>query len=183
MATRDDTKDQTKAADEADRTARTVTDEAARVGEQACGRGKRARTPDSRPGWVRGGLALRDQDRKHNPALRVRNLDHPSWAMIGEAPNGYHSVDQLERVPMGRLKAAHLPSDVVRAALSLAPEVKVEPLHAPGLPVGSDRPDDARGGSGWQSEPGGKPARDNLRHVWTPLWEQEKSSGAFRRVV
>src|SRR5215207_4151239 len=34
MATRDDTKDQTKAADEAARTARTVTDEAARVGEQ-----------------------------------------------------------------------------------------------------------------------------------------------------
>src|SRR5215210_6379983 len=34
MATRDDTKDQNKAADEAARTARTVTDEAARVGEQ-----------------------------------------------------------------------------------------------------------------------------------------------------
>src|SRR5215203_6929681 len=34
MATRDDTKDQTKAADEAARTARTVTDEAARVDEQ-----------------------------------------------------------------------------------------------------------------------------------------------------
>src|SRR3954469_24451813 len=34
MATRDDTKDQSKAADEAARTARTVTDEAARVGEQ-----------------------------------------------------------------------------------------------------------------------------------------------------
>src|SRR5215203_1263563 len=34
MATRDDTKDQTKAADEAARTARTVTDEAAKVGEQ-----------------------------------------------------------------------------------------------------------------------------------------------------
>src|SRR4051795_2583904 len=34
MATRDDTRDQTKAADEAARTARTVTDEAARVGEQ-----------------------------------------------------------------------------------------------------------------------------------------------------
>ena len=83
--------------------------------------------------------------------------------MISEAPNGYHSVDQLERVPMGRLKAAHLPSDVVRVALSLAPEVKVEPLHAPGLPVGSDRPDDAREGSGWQSEPGGKPTRGNLR--------------------
>ena len=35
MATRDDTKDQSKAADEAARTARTVTDEAARVGEQS----------------------------------------------------------------------------------------------------------------------------------------------------
>src|SRR3954467_5507451 len=34
MATRDDTKDQNKAADEAARTARTVTDEAARVGDQ-----------------------------------------------------------------------------------------------------------------------------------------------------
>src|SRR3954462_3964451 len=34
MATRDDTKDQNNAADEAARTARTVTDEAARVGEQ-----------------------------------------------------------------------------------------------------------------------------------------------------
>src|SRR6185295_633218 len=34
MATRDDTKDQSKAVDEAARTARTVTDEAARVGEQ-----------------------------------------------------------------------------------------------------------------------------------------------------
>src|SRR3954454_13665574 len=34
MATRDDTRDQNKAADEAARTARTVTDEAARVGEQ-----------------------------------------------------------------------------------------------------------------------------------------------------
>src|SRR3954452_1790326 len=34
MATRDDTKDQSKAVDEAVRTARTVTDEAARVGEQ-----------------------------------------------------------------------------------------------------------------------------------------------------
>src|SRR5215204_5546915 len=35
MATRDDTKDQNKAADEAARTAQTVTDEAARMGEQA----------------------------------------------------------------------------------------------------------------------------------------------------
>src|SRR5215217_4166248 len=35
MATRDDTKDQKKAADEAARTARTATDEAARMGEQA----------------------------------------------------------------------------------------------------------------------------------------------------
>ena len=34
MATRDDTKDQNKAADEAARTARTVTDETARVGDQ-----------------------------------------------------------------------------------------------------------------------------------------------------
>ena len=34
MANRDDTKDQSRAADEAARTARTVTDEAARVGEQ-----------------------------------------------------------------------------------------------------------------------------------------------------
>src|SRR5215208_5361025 len=34
MATRNDTNDQNKAADEAARTARTVTDEAARVGEQ-----------------------------------------------------------------------------------------------------------------------------------------------------
>jgi hypothetical protein len=109
-----------------------------------------------------GGLALWEQDRKHNPALRVRNLDHPSGFLISHAPNGYHSVDQLERVPMGRLKAAHLPSDVVRIALIFAPEVKVEPLHAPGLPVGTDRPDDARRGSGWQSEPGGKPTRGHL---------------------
>ena len=34
MSTRNDTNDQNKAADEAARTARTVTDEAARVGEQ-----------------------------------------------------------------------------------------------------------------------------------------------------
>ena len=39
MATRDDTKDQKKAADEAARTARTVTDEAAGMGEQAAGAG------------------------------------------------------------------------------------------------------------------------------------------------
>src|SRR5215212_4701588 len=39
MATRDDTKDQKKAIDEAARTARTVTDEAAGMGEQAAGAG------------------------------------------------------------------------------------------------------------------------------------------------
>src|SRR5215211_8572783 len=57
MATRDDAKDQTKAADEAARTARTVTDEAARVGEQTARAGAdvfRRSTETARDGLQQG---------------------------------------------------------------------------------------------------------------------------------
>ena len=70
---------------------------------------------------------------------------------------GQHTVDQLERVPMGRLEAVNLSSDVVRVALALGPEVEEEPLHAPNPPVGIYSPKSARRGSCRQSEQASKP--------------------------
>jgi|SRR3954449_3587616 hypothetical protein len=96
---------------------------------------------------VPGGLALREQNREHNPALRISNLDHPSGFLISYASKGQHTVDQLERVPMGRLEAVNLSSDVVGVALALGPEVEEEPLHAPDPPVGIFSPKSARQGS------------------------------------
>src|SRR3954454_15566155 len=91
---------------------------------------------------VPGGLALREQNREHNPALRISNLDHPSGFLISHASKGQHTIDQLERVPMGRLEAVNLSADVVEVALVLGPEVEEEPLHAPDPPVGIFSPKD-----------------------------------------
>src|SRR3954453_11957799 len=57
-STRNDTNDQNKAADEAARTARTVTDEAARVGEQTARAGADVfrRTPETACGYLQSGL-------------------------------------------------------------------------------------------------------------------------------
>src|SRR4051812_44621234 len=97
-----------------------------------------------------GGSAVRGQNREHNPALRISNLDHPSGFLISHAPKGQHTVDQLERVPMGRLEGAHLSSDVVRVALGLGPEVEEESLHPSGPRISIFYPNDARPGSALQ---------------------------------